>query len=233
MPPKAAKNEPPPPEPPQEIDPAVIAAREAMDRKHTDDRKAFERTELVARRRVEALEAISWKCVYAEREKRLNPAAWDKKVANTTPQHVTVKLLTGNRAIPQQTWMIPVSDDLTLLALKERIRARAGEVSATRSLRQWFSPEFQSLLLYGKEVGASEDETSTVATITPRQPPDQKTPRGAPAAAPAAAAPPPPAAAVDPATAPVKSLGVHNGCTLHLMLRTPNPDANMHPSIIR
>jgi hypothetical protein len=231
MPPKKhAEPAPPPPEPAQELDPVAIAAREAQERKNAEDRKAFERVELEARRRVEALEGVSAKCVLWDKERRLNPAAWERRAApNAGTEQVYVKLLTGNRALPQQNYVLPLTADLTLGGLKKLIQQRAGENGATRALRGWFVPENQTILLNGKELGAVEEETATeVMGITPRSPP--VTP---PAPVNQAGPAHPPQPPVDANTLTLAALNVRSGTQLHLMLRTPRPSADMVPSKIK
>jgi hypothetical protein len=226
MAPKKAAEAAPPPVEAQELDPSVIAAREAMDRQHQEDRKAFERGELEARRRVEALEAVASKCVVWEKERRLNPAAPEKRSAAAPgTEKVFVKLLTGNRAVPQQCYDFPFASDLTMGALKKALFSAAGERGSTRALRGWFAPANQTLLLNGKELGAVEDEPASEPAVTPRGPP------GSAAAAPQS--PPPPTPPSDPNTLTLAALNVYPGATLHLALRTPEPAADMIPSKLK
>jgi hypothetical protein len=234
-----------PPKPPQpppvaevvEETPAAKAAREAQERQQAEDKKTFERNELVARRRVEAMEAISWRCVLCEREKRVSPDTYGLKTANDAPQQVWVKLVTGNRGIPQQTMRLPVAPEMTFGALKEAVQRHAVNASATKSIAQWFSPEYQVLHLYGKELGAEPDDEA------PRAPTPSQQPKAGSAAAKEAAArevAAKEAAAAREAAGPrdlsgltLTSLGVHDGCTLHLMLRTPAPNRDTIPSMVR
>uniref|UniRef100_A0A7S1W7M8 Uncharacterized protein n=1 Tax=Neobodo designis TaxID=312471 RepID=A0A7S1W7M8_NEODS len=227
MGPKKAAEPAPPVEAPQELDPSVIAAREAMDRQHAEDRKAFERGELEARRRVEALEAVSAKCVVWEKERRLNPASSEKRTqAAPGTEKVFIKLLTGNRAVPQQTYEFPFEADMTMGALKKKIFAAAGERGATRALRGWFAPANQTLMLSGKELGAPEEEPVSEPAGTPRAPPGKE-------AAAAPQQPPPPTPPADPNASTLSALKVYPGATLHLALRTPEPTADMIPSKLK
>lgn len=241
MPPKNAPPPPPVPEPAIELDPAVIAAREALERNQAEERRDFEVGENNARGRIQEIEDISWRCVAFEKEKRFNPQAWEKKTANPTPYYVWVKLLTGNRAVPQQRFKLPVNETMMFSTLKDLIYQRAAKNPATASIAAWFEPEYQGIILYGKEIGAPETErpetaTVTTAMTTPRQAAttskkdkEKEAAEAAAAAAALAAAQQP----VDVMKEPLKSLGIHQGCTLHLILRTPTPSIQTLPSLIR
>ena len=143
------------PEPVVELDPAVVAAQ-------LEDRKLFERNEIIARQRVEAMESIGWKCVLNEKEKRLDPAGWAEKTAVKGPTFVYVKTLTGNRAIPQLNFRVPVSNKMTLRELKEAIKAEAVYRSPNPNAVAWFEPNRQTLYLFNKEINCDDEYNVTV-----------------------------------------------------------------------
>ena len=159
----------PPKKPAQEVvqqdlapaadDPAAVLAREIRERQCQEERRAFEKNEMMARRTVEAMEQVSWKCVYYEKEKRLDPAAWANKTAVVSPQYVVVKRLVGNRAIPQQIAKIPVTDQMTVGQLKIAVQQEfvklqiAINVAVTASAT--FAPEKQRLFTNGSEIKSS------------------------------------------------------------------------------
>jgi hypothetical protein len=137
-------------------DPAAILAREIRERQCQEEKRAFEKNEMIARRTVEAMEQVSWKCVYIEKEKRLDPAAWASKTAVVSPQYIIVKRLTGNRAIPQQAAKIHVSDSMTVGQLKatvqqEFVRLQTSLTTAAVSAAS-FAPDKQRLVVNGAEL---------------------------------------------------------------------------------
>ena len=163
----------PPKKPAQEVvqqdvapvadDPAAILAREMRERQCQEERRVFEKNEMMSRRTVEAMEQVSWKCVYYEKEKRLDPAAWANKTAVVSPQYVVVKRLVGNRAIPQQVIKIPTTDQMTIGQLKSSIQQEFVKMqmalSAAASSTASFAPEKQRLFTNSGEVKpASQDD---------------------------------------------------------------------------
>lgn len=225
MAPKKQDPTPPPPDPVVDLDPSAIAAREAQERRNAESRKNFERTELEARRRVEALESVAVKCVLWEKERRMNPAAQDanNKRNGGANDVIYIKLLTGNRAIPQQCYTLPFVPTQTMMEAKKQIYQRAAETGSTRALRNWFAPEYQTLILNGRELGTAteEPEAPTEPSGTPRGPKDAPPP------------PPPPPKPQDPNTLGMAALGVYPSAQIHLQLRTPAPSADMLPAKIR
>lgn len=157
MGPKKKQEEAPAPEPTVlETDPNVIAAREAAERQKQEECKLFERNEMIARRRVEAMEAVGWRFLLAEKERRLDPAGWENRVASKGPSYVIVKLLCGNRATPQRTIRVEINGETNILLLKNAIRDEAVRFEFPDA-ETAFAPERQKLHYLGKEVVA-EDE---------------------------------------------------------------------------
>lgn len=149
---------------PQADDPNVLAQREAQDRAHTEQRNLLDHDEMLARRRVEALEKVDFKCVHWELEKKLNPEKYREQTTHKGPFVIHVKLLTGNRAIPQNAMRVtlPDGEDTTLLLLKTHIRdqaLRAGH-SAERYL-----PSGQRLFVLGKEIVSNDDHSATLKQL--------------------------------------------------------------------
>ena len=149
---------------PQADDPNVLAQREAQDRAHAEQRGVVDHDEMLARRRVEALEKVDFKCVQWELEKKLNPEKYREQTTHKGPYIVHVKLLTGNRAIPQNAMRIslPEGEDTSLLLLKTHIRdqaLRSGH-SAER-----YTPSGQRLFVFGREIVADDDHSSTLKQL--------------------------------------------------------------------
>ena len=120
----------------------------------------FERTELISRRRVEAMEVVSWKCIGNEKERRIDPEAWVQKTSVKGPSFVFAKLLTGNRAIPQQLFKIYITNQMSLLDLKGKISEEAVK-NGNHPLK--FAPNLQKLFLFGKELQGVDDGNTTVS----------------------------------------------------------------------
>ena len=159
MPPKKVVSETPAVDPtPVVEDPATILAREMRERQFQDDRRLFEKNEMMARRTVEAMEQVSWKCVYYEKEKRLDPTNWALKNANTSPTFVFIKRLVGNRAIPQQFMKIPITDTTTVGALKSSIHVEFVKSSGAigPQLSASFAPDKQRLYVNGVELKSTQ-----------------------------------------------------------------------------
>ena len=145
-------------------DPATIAARAERERLMAEDRKSFERQELIDRRRVESLEQVGLRIIYMEREKRLDPAAWSAKVGPSQPKvaQILVKPLIGNRATLQQVLTVRFTPSETnLLMLKCKIRDEATSLGLHPAL---FATERQKLFLLNKEVGVGGDDQHTMAS---------------------------------------------------------------------
>lgn len=148
MPPKAQP--PPPPEVHVELDPAVVATQ-------LEERRQFETTEAISRQRVGAVEAVGWRCVLAEKEKRLDPKGWNERNGIKGPYYVYVKLITGNRAIPQLNLKVPIDAKTTLNMLKQSIKAEAAKQLLHPALEAWFAPSCQKLYAFGKEIDCSDE----------------------------------------------------------------------------
>lgn len=159
------QQEAPPPDAVAENDPAVIAMREAMERQHQEDRKAFESSEVIARRRVEAMENVGWKCVLSEREKALNPNAWKERTTTKLPPFVYVKLLTGNRAMLQENYRVPLTPSMTFQQLKEAICREATKLSGNPKLQTLYDPSRQHLALLGKDVVCDDPFNTEIKTL--------------------------------------------------------------------
>lgn len=144
-------------------DPAVAAARAERERIQTDERKLFERNETIDRRRVEAMEQVGLKIIQFEKEKRLDPSGWANKTANKGPKIVRVKLLVGNRGIPQETLEVPIIDgETTVLLLKNGIRdaaVKAGHLAET------YAPEQQRLYFQTKEISVPDEYNCSLASL--------------------------------------------------------------------
>lgn len=149
MPPKE-KQPPPPPEPPVELDPAVVAAQ-------YEERRHFETGESIARQRVGAMEAVSWRCVLAEREKRLDPKGWSERNTVKGPYFVYVKLMTGNRGIPQLNVKVIIEAKMTVNLFKQAIKAEAAKAMYHPAVETWFAPACQRLFAFGKEIDCSDE----------------------------------------------------------------------------
>jgi hypothetical protein len=155
------------PETPAIEDPAAILAREIRERQFQEERRTFEKGEMMSRRTVEAMEQVSWKCVYIEKEKRLDPAAWASKTAVVSPQYIVVKRLTGNRAIPQQVAKIPLTDQMTLGQLKQAIQEHFFKLqsTSTRAVPAMFSPDKQRIVISGQELKSSTSPDELIKTL--------------------------------------------------------------------
>lgn len=143
-------------------DPAVLAAKAERERIQGEERKVAEKNELIDRRRVEAMEQVSWRCVLQEREKRFDPAGWSAKVAFKGPSRVFVKPLSGNRGIPQQILSVPIAADTTVLLLKNAIRDEAVKAGNHPAL---FAPERQKLHFLTKEVVVPDEYNCAISTL--------------------------------------------------------------------
>lgn len=157
-----AQQSPMSPESANDVDPAVNAAREAAERQAAEDRKIFERNELIARRRVEAMESVGWKCVLSEKERRLDPEAWAQRTATKGPMYIYVKTLTGNRAVPQQAFRVIINSEMTVLLLKNAIRDEAVKLRLHEKPESYFDPSRQRLQLFGKDVPCEDEYNLTL-----------------------------------------------------------------------
>jgi hypothetical protein len=138
-------------------DPAAQAAREQRERLLAEERRVFERNEIIARRRIDAMEQVGWKCLLLEREKRTDPNGYASKVSRKAPPSVVVKLLTGNRAVPQRIFHIPVADATTVTDLKLAIQKQAVELGLHPQL---YEADRQKLFVFGKDVAVDETNTT-------------------------------------------------------------------------
>jgi hypothetical protein len=144
-------------------DPAVAAARAERERLQGEERKIFERNETIDRRRVEAMEQVAMKILQYEKEKRLDPTGWAVKTAYKGPRMIRVKLLVGNRGIPQETLDVPISDgETTVLLLKNGIRDAAVKMG---HLATTYAPEFQKLYFQTKEISVPDEYNCSLASL--------------------------------------------------------------------
>jgi hypothetical protein len=162
MPPKTKKEAESVSEPSIE-DPAVAAARAERERVQGEERKVFERNETIDRRRVEAMEQVGAKLIQFEKEKRLDPAGWAAKTTYKGPKFVRVKLLVGNRGIPQEILEVPIVEgDTTVLLLKNGIRDAAVKLG---HLAETYDPQHQRLFFQTKEVSVPDEYNCSLASL--------------------------------------------------------------------
>eukprot|EP00744_Colponema_vietnamica_P019381 GILI01027415.1.p1 GENE.GILI01027415.1~~GILI01027415.1.p1 ORF type:complete len:215 (+),score=30.65 GILI01027415.1:38-646(+) len=144
-------------------DPNILALREAQEKKNAELRAAFENEELTVRRRIEAMEDVDLRFVLADRDRRMDPESYKARTTQKGPLQLHVKLLTGNRAIPQQNFDISLPEpDVSLLLLKVLIRdeaMRKGQ-SADR-----FAPSNQRLFAFGKDIFASDEQRTGIKSL--------------------------------------------------------------------
>jgi hypothetical protein len=162
MPPKTKKEAESVSEPSIE-DPAVAAARAERERVQGEERKVFERNETIDRRRVEAMEQVGAKLIQFEKEKRLDPVGWAAKTTYKGPKIVRVKLLVGNRGIPQEILEVPIVEgETTVLLLKNGIRDAAVKLG---HLAETYDPQHQRLFFQTKEVAVPDEYNCSLASL--------------------------------------------------------------------
>ncbi len=201
------------------------AEREAMERQHAEDRKSFDREELLTRRRVDAMEAVAWRFLFSEKERRLAPERWAQKYGpppGTVPgqQTIYIKLMNGNRALqPLSLAITNATKDTTVAQLKELIRAQVAAMPACPISESWITPSDRIRLFFNlKEIPPP---------VGVGQPPGTPAAPAVPPLAIAGAAPGQPVgpvgtpATVDPAACTLGSLQIPNAATLQMSFSMP------------
>lgn len=144
-------------------DPDYLAKREAEEKRNAEARRCFEDEETIIRARIEAMERVDKLIVDAERERRLDPEAFAQRTAIKGPARVNVKLMTGNRAIAQQNFVVTLPEpDVSILVLKVLIRNEAMRLGHPA---ERFAPSAQRLFAFGKDLTAADEQRTGIRSF--------------------------------------------------------------------